>query len=333
MNKRSHILPSEKPRKRLSKVKVQTNPHYGKQPSSQTLSERLQECMILIDKPAGPTSHQVDAWVKNIFDTTKVGHAGTLDPRVTGVLPIGIGRATRGLQVLIHAGKEYVGVMKLHADVPKKKIQEIQSKLIGDIIQLPPVRSAVKRVKRKRQIYYFDIIEIEGRNVLFRVGCEAGTYIRTLCVDIGKKLGVGAHLAELRRTRVGNFSEESLVKLQDVLDAYIFYKEDGLDTPLFDLLYPFEALLDPLPKIIIRDSAVDAICHGADLALPGVAAVDSDIKKDDTVAVLTLKDEGVMIGKAMYTSEEIIEKDTGMCVKSERVFMKKGTYPSIWKKH
>lgn len=326
------MLPSDKKRKRLIKVSAKTNPHYGKYPDEMNVNDLLNNGFINLDKPSGPTSHQVDAWVKEILEIEKVGHGGTLDPRATGVLPIALGEATRALQVLLLAGKEYVGVMKLHKNVEKNRIIEVCNSFVGEIYQIPPLRSAVKRVRRKRQIYYFEIIQIKGTDVLFRVGCEAGTYIRTLCVDIGKKLRCSAHLAELRRTRVGNIAEEDSVTLQDVKDVYIFWKEEEDETEIRSKILPMRRVLDHLPKIVIRDSAVDALCHGANLAIPGIVEIDTDIKKGDLAAVLTMKDEGVALATVLMSTEQIIQKDSGICATLERVLMNKGTYPSIWKK-
>ena len=325
-------LPSEKPRNRLVKVSVETDPYHGKDPKKRSITELMRNSIILLDKPSGPTAHQVDSWVRDIFSGEKVGHAGTLDPKVTGILPIGIGRATKALSVLSQAGKEYVGVMKLHKPVEESKIKQIFTDFTGTITQLPPLRSAVKRVKRKREIYYLQFLELQDTEVLFRVGCEAGTYVRTLCVDIGKKLGIGAHLAELRRTKVGHFTEKDLVNLQDVKDAAVFYNEGNPDE-LKNVLQPVERIFDHLPKIILRDSAIDAVCHGAPLAIPGVVEVETDIKKNMLVALLSMKQEIVAIGTAKMNTEEIIQKDTGLCVTTEKVFMNKGTYPAIWKKH
>ena len=333
MVNKSRLLPAERKRSRLVKVQATTDPHYGKKPEERGIIEILSNGMVLIDKPSGPTSHQIDAWVKDIIGKDKVGHAGTLDPQVTGILPLGFGKATRALSVLVKAGKEYVAVMKLHKSVSKQKVKEILNSFEGDIIQLPPVRSAVKRVKRKRRIYYLDFLEKEGNNVLFRVGCEAGTYIRTLCVDIGKKLGCGAHLDTLRRTKVGRFSEKQLISLHDLKDANMFWMENREKKWLQDIILVWEELLHPLPVIVIRDSAVDAVCHGANLAIPGVVEVDTGIQKNDMVAIFTLKGEGVAIGHALSATEEIIQKDTGLCAEINRVFMQKGTYPAIWKKH
>lgn len=332
MPNKKYKLPSDRKYKRIVKVQAKTNPNYGKYPQERGINELLNSGLINLDKPSGPTSHQVDSWIKGIFDIDKVGHGGTLDPNATGVLPIAIGNATKALQALLLADKEYIGVMKLHKDVDKKRILEVCNSYVGEITQVPPVRAAVKRVKRKRHIYYFDVIQINDRDVLFRVGCEAGTYIRTLCVDIGKKLKIGAHLAELRRTRVGNLSEENSIILQDLKDAYIFWKEDGDEKAIRLMIHPAERLLDHLPKIIIRDSAVDALCHGASLAVPGVVEIDSDIKNGDMIAVLTMKNEGVALANTQMSTEKIIQKDSGVCANLVRVLMNKGTYPSIWKK-
>lgn len=332
MVKNKNLLPSDKKRKRIIKVQTKTNPNYGKSPKERNIKEILNNGIINLDKPRGPTSHQVDAWIKELLEVDKVGHGGTLDPNATGVLPIAIGDAVKALQVLLAADKEYIGLMRLHGNADRKRILETCKSFEGEVTQVPPVRSAVKRVTRKRQIYYFEVIQIENRDVLFRVGCESGTYVRILCVDIGKKLKVGAHLAELRRTRVGNLKEEDSFILQDLKDAYTFWKEDKNDKEILSVLLPMERLLDHLPKIIIRDSAVDALCHGASLAIPGVVQIDSDFKKGDLVAVLTLKDEGVALVNTTMSTEEIIQKDVGVCAKLERVLMKKGTYPPIWKK-
>lgn len=332
MTEKTPTLPSLTQRKRLLKVSAKTNPHYGKIPDERSIKELLNNGFINLDKPAGPTSHQVVAWVKEILEIEKAGHGGTLDPAVTGVLPVALGDAARALQVLLVAGKEYIALMKLHKHVEEKRIRDACTSFIGEISQIPPLRSAVKRVRRTRQIYYLDVLEVQGTDVLFRVGCEAGTYIRTLCVDIGKKLGCGAQLAELRRTRVGIITELSAVTLQDLKDAFMFWKEDGDETYLRKAISSMELLLDVVPKIVVRDSAVDALCHGANLALPGVVEIDEDIKKGELAAVLSLKGEGVALVRLEMASDQVIEKDTGICAHLERVLMNKGTYPSIWKK-
>jgi H/ACA ribonucleoprotein complex subunit 4 len=222
--------------------------------------------------------------------------------------------------------------MKLHKEVEEKRIREVCNSFIGEISQMPPLRSAVKRVRRTREVYYLEILELHGTEVLFRVGCEAGTYIRTLCVDIGKKLGCGAQLMELRRTRVGDITEDSSVSLQDLKDAYIFWKEEGDEGELRKTILSMERLLEVVPKIVVRDSAIDALCHGANLAIPGVVEIDDEINVGQIAAVLSLKGEGVALVKMEVPSLQVVEKDTGICASLERVLMNKGTYPSIWKK-
>ncbi len=332
MSKNKKLLPLISSNKRLVKKKVKKNLNIDKKKVEKTVEELLENSIIIIDKPKGPTSHQVDSWVKKILGIEKVGHSGTLDPNATGILPIGIGDATKVLHFLLVAGKEYVGVMMLHKDVDIKKIKNVCESFIGEIVQLPPLRSAVKRVHRRRKIYYFDIIQIKAREVLFRIGCESGTYVRTICVDIGRKLGSGAHLAELRRTRVGYINEDDCVLLHELKDSFIFYKEDKDESSIRSILNPVKYILMHLPKIVVRDSAVDALCHGASLALPGVVELDTGINKNDFVLILTLKDEVVAVGKSLMSTEEMIQKEKGFCVNLERVIMEKNIYPSIWKK-
>lgn len=329
---KENLLPFDKKRTRIVLKKSKTDPKFGKKIEERTIDELRGNSFINIDKTKGPTSHQVDAWIKKILETKKVGHSGTLDPNATGVLPIGVGGATKLLQFLLPAGKEYISLMKLHKDVSEENIKNACKSFIGEIKQLPPVRSAVKRRKRKRKIYYLNILDIKEREVLLKVGCESGTYIRTLVVDIGKKLKTGAHLSNLRRSRVGSINEKDSCYLQDLKDAIVFYKEDNDESYLKNILKPVEELLDYLPKIIISDSAVDAVCHGANLMKPGIAEMDTDLRKNDLVLIKTLKGEAVAVGKMMLSTEDIVQKQKGECVNLEKVIMKEGTYPSIWKK-
>ncbi|HEX4919988.1 MAG TPA: hypothetical protein VFV92_04535 [Candidatus Bathyarchaeia archaeon] len=139
------------------------------------------------------------------------------NPMVTGVLPLALDDATKTIQAFLLTGKEYVCLMALHGDVDAKKVQTVLEEFVGDILQRPPVRAAVKRDLRKRRIYYIRDLEIEGREVIFRVGCQAGTYIRKLVYDVGEVLQVGAHMRELRRTRAGSFAENKSFTLYDIM--------------------------------------------------------------------------------------------------------------------
>ena len=330
------LLPWEKEKREiLVKKEAETDWKYGEDPWNRPIERLLKYSVINLDKPRGPTSHQVVSWIRDILGV-KTGHGGTLDPKVTGVLPVGVGEATKVLRYLLLAGKEYVCLMHLHKEVPVEKIYEAFAKFTGEIIQKPPLKSAVKKVPRKRKVYEVKILEIEGRYVLFRIACEAGTYIRTYCKDIGEYLGVGAHMQELRRTKAGPFKENDpekpLVTLQDIVDALAFWKEEGKEKYLRKVFLPPEVAVEHLPKIWILDSAVNAICYGANLAVPGIAKLHSGIKPGDWVAIMTLKNELVAVGRALMSSEEMLEKKKGIAVDIERVFMKRDLYPKMWKK-
>jgi len=251
---------------------------------------------------------------------------------VTGVLPTALEEATKIVQALLLAGKEYICVMKLHSQVPEDRIKAVLSEFHGTIYQRPPVRASVKRRLRTRKIYYVNFLEMDGRNVLFKVGCEAGTYIRKLCYDIGEILGCGAHMQELRRTRVGPFVEdEGLVTLHDVSYMFARWRETNDESLLRRFIYPMEKSLGLVPKIYIRDSAVDALCHGAHLAAPGVLSLDTEIKPNDTVAVFTQKGEAVALSKALGSTEKILKLDHGLVAKTERVLMPRSVYPKMWR--
>ena len=229
------------------------------------------------------------------------------------------------------AGKEYVCIMRLHSKVQTDRLQKVLNDFQGPIYQRPPLRSSVKRRLRIRTIYYIDFMEMEERNVLLKIGCEAGTYIRKLCYDIGEVLGCGGHMQELRRTRVGSFIEdESLLTLHDISYLFSQWQETKDETLLKKFVYPMEKALDLLPKINVRDSAVDALCHGANLTAPGVLSLDAGIKIGDPVAVFTQKGEAVTIAKAFVSSEKILKMDHGFVAKTQRVLMPRGVYPRKW---
>ncbi|MCC7574472.1 RNA-guided pseudouridylation complex pseudouridine synthase subunit Cbf5 [Candidatus Woesearchaeota archaeon] len=324
----NNVLPFEKRSfDVLTKQVSVTNDSVGCSPENRSVKELLDSGIIILNKPSGPTSHQAVDFLKKVLDIKKAGHSGTLDPGVTGVLPVALSGATRITHCLLTAGKEYVCLMHLHKVISEEILRDVlKNHFLGSITQLPPVKSAVKRQLRKRNIYYLEILQIKGSDVLFRVGCEAGTYIRKLVHDIGLKLGCGAHMAELVRTKAGPFSEDEMVSLQDLADAFHFYNE-GDDSLLKKMIKPVERGVDHLKKIFIHDGAVDSLCNGAFLKVPGISKLDSDIVKGDVVAVLTLKNELVLVGEALLNSNNMIKLAKGLAVKTDQVFMKPGVYP------
>lgn len=250
---------------------------------------------------------------------------------MTGVLPITLGDATKVVQALLLSGKEYVCVMKLHGDMAEERVKGVLKEFEDVIYQRPPLRSSVKRQIRMRRIYYADFLEIGRRNVLFKVGCEGGTYIRKLCFDMGEVLGCGAHMQELRRTRAGPFMEDGSVRLHDVAYQFLQWQENKDEKILKSFIQPMERTLALTPKIIVRDSAVDAVCHGASLTAPGVLSLESGIGLGSVVAVMSLKGEVVALAKAAAASDDIVNMDHGVVAKVERVLMPRGTYPRRWK--
>ncbi len=304
---------------------------WGKRPSDRTVGELLSAGVIALDKQSGPTSHQVTAWAKKAIHSDKVGHGGTLDPYVSGVLPLCVGKAVRLTDLVLSSDKQYICLMRLHRDRSESKIREVMGNFTGKIYQMPPVRSAVKRQLRIRNISKLEILEIKGRDILFSVDCDAGTYIRTLCTDIGEALGCGANMIELRRTRSGLMKECNAHTMQDIADAYIFWQQHGRDSWMRSIVMPIEVLVDPLPKIIVKATAVDAICRGADLSVKGIHMLDEDIRKNALVAMMTARGELIAIGRMMMSTPKVMATDQGIAVSTERVIMNPGHYPSMWK--
>jgi H/ACA ribonucleoprotein complex subunit 4 len=285
-----------------------------------TVEELLTRSFVVINKPAGPTSHQVAAYAKDILGVSISGHTGTLDPNVTGVLPVGLEKATKMIMGLLNTGKEYVCYMHVHELIDEEKIRSVCESFVGRITQLPPVKSAVKRQEREREIYYLQILEIQGRDVLFKVGCEAGTYIRKLCTDIGVELGCGAHMHQLIRTKAAAFSTVDMVNLEELRDAFISYKEIG-DLRIKNYLYPVEWALSHLRKVYVFDVAAARLAHGAQLMVPGIFMCDENIKLADMVVVYDMRGNLVGIGTAKLTGKQMLSESKGLAVRMDRMFL------------
>jgi len=248
------------------------------------------------------------------------------------VLPIALGNATKAMPALSGLDKEYIGIMHMHKEVDENLLRDTAQKFIGRIEQLPPVKSAVARKIRERRIFYFDMLEMgeNRRDVLFKVGCEAGTYIRKLCHDFGQALGAGAHMSELRRTRVGQFTEQQSHSLVEVKDAYEFWHA-GDDSKLKRILVPVEHAMLHVKRVLVKDSSVDAVCNGAPVYASGLTRIQDGIDRGELVAVYTIKGELAAIGVAKMSSGEMLKAKRGAAVRTDRVFMERGIYPK-WKK-
>ena len=209
--------------------------------------------IVIVDKPQGWTSQDVTARLRRVFNTRRIGHGGTLDPMATGVLPVFVGRATRGVEFFEHAEKVYETVLKpgittdteditgtvlteQDAFITGEMLEEVLEKFRGDIMQVPPMYSALKvngqklydlarkgkeveRQPRPITIHELTLLGMEAEGIRLRVRCSKGTYIRTLCKDIGQALGCGGCMAALRRVAAGEYTAEEAVPLQVLLET------------------------------------------------------------------------------------------------------------------
>jgi len=266
----------------------------------------LQFGIINIDKPVGPTSFSITDYIRKSLDLNKTSHMGTLDPAVSGVLPILLGRACRLSDYFMHKNKTYVGIMRLHKEVGERVLEKTIKKFIGKIKQLPPVRSRVKRAVREREVLSFDVLEIEGKDILFSTEVQAGTYIRKICDDIGKDLGFGAHMLELRRTKAGLFSEDKIYNLYDFDKAVQEYK-GGKEEKLREMIVPAEIISTFMPIIEVTDKRI------LKQLLTGKPLMNSDIKdklpeeerfcifnNDIFIGVYKKTEEGDIIARAEF---------------------------------
>lgn len=283
-------------------------------PTERSIESLLSFGVLNLDKPPGPTAHQVSAWVRDLAGIKKAAHAGTLDPKVTGCLPIMLGDATRIAQAM-GGEKSYVTVLEFHGDTPAD-LESVLASFEGPIYQKPPHKSAVKRDRRVRTIFELSILEIAGRNVLLSIRCEAGTYIRKLCHDLGLALGTGANMGDLRRTATGPFDDTTLVTLHDFVDALAFWQEDDDDSLLREMVLPAEQALQHLPSVTIAPSAAREVKNGAPVYAPGVIAADTNTE-DDLVACHTPDDAVVCLGRLVGDPDA----DQGTVVELERVLL------------
>jgi len=251
--------------------------------------------IIIIDKPEGWTSQDVAAKLRGVFHERRVGHGGTLDPMATGVLPIFIGRATRAVEFFESAEKEYVAGLRLGLEtntqdttgetvaeqpvcVTREQVQAVLREFLGPQQQLPPMYSAVKiggkklyelarqgktveRKPRSIEILELELLEGEGADYRIRVRCSKGTYVRTLCHDIGQRLGCGGCMSSLRRTKAGVYELAQSVTMEELLKH-----EDPVS-----LLLPVDSLFAHLPAVTVREGQLKLIYNGAAVKMPQLA--------------------------------------------------------------
>jgi len=296
-------------------------PEYGLPPAERDLADYVERGIVLLDKPAGTTSRRAAEAVQRIVGASKVGHGGTLDPNVTGVLPVLLGRSTKVARLLLGGEKTYEGIMQLHGDVPDDVLLEAMGRFEGAIEQLPPRRSRVKRRVRTRCVYHFRLTDRTGRRAGFSVRCQGGTYVRKLVHDLGQELGCGAHMASLRRTHQCCNSVADCSTLDEVRAAAAAAGEDG-GAGLRRVVRPVEDLVgEILPVVLADDGALPSIATGYPLAVPGVCELD-EFEPGDEVAVMTRKGELAAVGQALLGSGEVRTAGHGLAVAVSTVLIR-----------
>ncbi len=315
----------------FTREEAETDPEYGEIPEKRNIETLLEEGFVIIDKPYGPTSNQVTSWVKKELNLKKTGHFGTLDPNAHGVLPIGLNRGTRINPALAKADKKYVFEARLGDKIPEKEIRKTLHKFKGTNKQIPPQKSAVKRQERKREVYDIKLIETKEKTILGEVHCESGFYVRTLITQLAEKLGTHGKMTELRRTKQAQLTEQQTNTIQDLVDAYHYYKKDNNPEPLQEILQPIEKAVQHIPKIAVKDSAVNAIANGADLGVNGISKLQDNIQEEQLVAITTLKGELIALAHAQMTTSQMYDSFEGTAAKLKNVYMNPETYPKRWK--
>lgn len=277
--------------------------------------------ILIIDKPADWTSHDVVAKLRGLLKEKRVGHGGTLDPMATGVLPVFIGRATRAVEFCEAFDKEYVAGLRLgvvtdtqditgavlsasDVSVPAGAVEDAVRHFIGEQEQIPPMYSAVKiggtrlyelarrgieteRTPRRITIDTIEILEIQANNVLLRVVCSKGTYIRTLCHDIGRLLGCGGTMSSLKRTRVGAFALDEAVSISEI-EANI---REGL--PL-DMVRPVDSLFSGYPPVLLDDRQKAKCLNGAAFLIKAENGLYRVYDQNWSFLMLGCAEDGVM---------------------------------------
>ncbi|MCG0275040.1 MAG: tRNA pseudouridine(55) synthase TruB [Thermosediminibacteraceae bacterium] len=283
-------------------------------------------------KPPGMTSHDVVEFLRNQLGIKKIGHGGTLDPGAAGVLPLFVGKATKAVELFEKSTKEYVAEMTLgittdtgdnlgriletkeiHVDLPS--ILEVFNKFTGKIQQIPPMYSAVRhkgkklyelarkgitveRKPRTVEIYSLELIKYEKPRILFRVSCSRGTYIRTLCEDIGRALGCGAHLSCLIRTRLGPFHISNSLTLEDIK----MHVSSGNTNKIFMLIEDALVSFMPSVKIQLKDEK-----HFFKGAIFPIENISQELKNED-VMIYNQQNKFLGIGKIVEQGQKIFVK-------------------------
>lgn len=307
-----------------------TDDAFGTVPDERTLEQRLASGFILVDKPAGPTSHQLAAWARDLLGLDRLGHGGTLDPFATGVLPLMAGRCMKITNKILKHKKTYIAVFRFRSMPDEGDLKTTIASMTGRIYNVPPEVSAVKVQVRTRTIHAFELLDVQGNDAIARITCDAGTYIRTMARDMGLMLNTPVSLKELRREESGMFDLNDCVTMDQLADAVWLWKECGQEEALMAIVHPIEKLLVDVPRCQIKDSAVAALAYGAPLLLPGVISIPKGLKKGTELMVASLKEEAVGFVKLKADSNEIVSMESGEIARPSMVLIDTDVYPRRW---
>jgi len=301
---------------------------FGIYPDDRQINDYIDYGIILLDKPAGPTSHEVVAIVKKILSLKRAGHSGTLDPNVTGVLPIALSNSTKILASLLKSNKKYICKMinakTFSLDLWNSKFQEYER----EIYQMPPLKSNVVKKLRKRTIFQLKLIEMDANdNILFEVTSEAGTYIRTLCIDLGRSIGSSSFMGELRRIQSGPFIENELKSLHQLFDAWSIYQENKNEIVLREIIQPIEILIQFNATVMIKTMYVNLVCHGVNILKKSIMGT-TEFNENSLICLISSKHELIGIGNALINSSEIEKmNDDSIVIKPYKIIMNRDLYP------
>jgi len=265
-----------------------------------------------------------------MLELPRLGHGGTLDPFATGVLPLMSGKAMRLTKQILEHDKTYIAVFQFKNEIERDALDAVMEQLTGRIYNVPPEISAVRVQVRTRKVHDFTLLDQSAKRIVARIRCEAGTYIRTMARDMGLFLDQPVELKELRREDSGRFTLDDCVQLHDIADAIWLWKECNEGEALLRMLHPTEKLLAGLPRIVVKDSAVAALAHGAPLLRPGIVSIPSNLSSGQNILVTSLKGEAVCFVKVNCDSESITNMEKGEIARPSAVLMSDDVYPRRW---
>lgn len=305
---------------------TRTRPEHGDPPTERSLQALLACGVVMVDKPAGPTSHQLSAWARDLLGLTRLGHGGTLDPFATGVLPLLAGRARRLTALVLGHEKVYVAVLRFSGAWSPEGLRRELARLRGVAYNVPPLESAVKVQVRTRRLHELRLLDHEGQHAVIEMRCDAGTYVRTLAEDLGLLLGAPCQLVELRRTRSGAITDDQCVTMQDLTDAAVA-AEAGDERALRQMIWPIEALAQTLPTMVVKDAAAAHVARGAPVWRPGLVRLAAGVGSGERVACMALDGSLLAVMRLSLRSDDVPGMARGEVASPEAVLADPERWP------